>query len=134
MWTQQRYNQKRECKKRKQCKTLCYIISFIHWSRQSSKKFLFSSWGRQYSRFISITFTHLLVVVDLFRVYPSGFLHISHPYINSLLAVSKVITFPVTFSKFKSNFPLGLFPWIFPCCPIYSSCLPRFPCFGIIFQ
>ena len=35
-----------------------------------------------------------------------------------------------TFSKFKSNFLLGLFP----CCSIYSGCLPIFHYFGIIFQ
>ena len=49
-----------------------------------------------------------LSVVGVFYVSRSGFLHTSLPYINFRLAISKVITFPITFSKFKSNFILGL--------------------------
>ena len=43
------------------------------------------------------------------NVYPSVFLHISFPYINSPLAISKVITLTITFSKFEFNFLLGFF-------------------------
>ena len=63
-------------------------------------------------------------------IYPSGFLHTHLPYINFRLAISKVITIPITLSKFKSNFPLGLFS--------FSHAVPSIPVvfqyFGIKFQ
>ena len=82
-------------------------VSNFFTSRRFFARFSFSSITKQVS----------------FHLYPSRFLYIILPQINSLLAISKVITIGITLFKFKSNFLLGLF-----------SCFYAVPSIPVVFQ